>query len=99
MSMLDSCKSSGKQSADADITTAPTLVYGVVLTNGGGACSVILTDGSGGTDLFSLADAGTTANVQQSAMFSQPVVFSSGVSINITGTSAYCYVLYQVYGS
>ena len=99
MSMLNSCKSSGKQSADADITTVPTLLYGISLVNGGAACYAVVTDGNGGSEIAEANEGGTTAGIQHDVWFDNPVVCPLGISVNVNGTSAYYYVYYQVYGS
>ena len=94
--MIKVCASSVKiTAASTDVTTTNSLLVGAVLYCGSNASSITFENGDGGTELAFIGDGGTTAGKQKFLEFPKPVVFGSGIHVDLAGTAAYCYIFYE----
>ena len=87
----------GANTAIGTAATTPTLLYGYNLLSGTADTAVSFLNGSSGTALWTDAMNGTTAagEVSINCMFPEPIIFTSGLYVTLTGTAAVANVCYR----
>ena len=89
--------SSYKVTSSQQLTAKDSVILGVVLINGGAACSVKIADGgvTGGNEIVTVADTTSTANTTSEFEPGFEISVAGGIYINLSGANAYCYVFYR----
>ena len=97
MPIHDATLSSGSLAAGTTAVVAgPALVFGYILSGGTAASSLSLNDGAGGTTKWTDSIAAQTAagDATVSLAFEVPIVFSTSLSVVVSGTAATAFVQY-----
>jgi hypothetical protein len=91
------CVSSKKTSSGAVGAAKDAVIVGIVLINGGAACSCKITDGSSssGNDLMIIRDTGTTAGTMTTLLPAFQISIPGGIYATLAGASAYAYIFYR----
>lgn len=80
--------------SSAQVKTGPGAVYGVVVTGGSDAASLILYDNTSGADPKIIGTIKAAATVSVAVSFPNGIVFGAGCYATITGTAPSITVVY-----
>jgi hypothetical protein len=77
------------------ISTTDSVLLGVILGNGSDASSALITDGNA-VEIVNCSSGGTTANVITPFLPKFAISVPKGITLTLSGTDAYAYVLYRI---